>query len=112
MSKHSLKKIIEKQYRDSMPIDFEHTLKNRVLQSIQKPLPWYSRIEKEDKRLFLAILVFCAMVYFFGFDSTYRISVSFTGEIVKNIGMGLITTGVVLYLAMNEYFDRKKNLHL
>ncbi len=108
--KSEIQKIIELDLESSIPKGFNERIRNRILSSITKPLPWYKKIPREDVILVLSVIFFSSLVYIIGSNPAYKVSINIDKGIASNIGMAVSFIVLVSFFTVSEYFDRKKNI--
>lgn len=108
--KDTIKKVIRQEYDDLMPSNFEQKVSSKVFQTILKPTPWYKQLRREDIVLVSVVALFVVFAYLIGFNGDYQISISLSKDLQKGLGMTICSISVGVYLFLNEYFERKKNI--
>jgi len=110
--KNEIKQIIQSDYDRLMPPGMQLSIKSNVMRRVEQLTPNKHLSHFEDFKLFTSMVLCLGLIYIFGYNSSYKISISLPENWVKNITMTVFGLLTLLFLMVNEYFDRKKFIYV
>jgi hypothetical protein len=110
--KNELKHIIQSDYDSLMPVGMQLSMKSNVMRRVEQLNPHKQLNHSEDLKLFALTTLCLGLIYVFGYNPDYKISISIPGNWLKNIIMTVFGILTLLFLMVNEYFDRKKFIYV
>lgn len=108
-----LKKILNEEIEENMPLDFTKNVHQLVMNQILKSRKSIEPIvipnsTRENWILGLGLSFFTILYYMFEYSSAYSIKISLPQELILNFCIKLAAVIAIFYVISNEYFERKK----
>jgi hypothetical protein len=110
--KNEIKQIIQSDYDSLMPSGIQLNMKSNVMRRVEQLTPQKQLSHSEDLKLFALMILCLGLTYVFGYNPDYKISISIPENWLKNIMMTVFGILTLLFLMINEYFDRKKFIYV
>jgi hypothetical protein len=108
-----IKQLLNEEIEITLPANFAVKMQDRVMHRIMVPVqvikPTSNKADfKENILLVLCFFLFSVLIYVFGFNKSYSVSISVPKDMMLNFMIKFTSGVVILYFIVNEYFERKK----